>query len=170
MAAESFDDVEIAAISHAFPTFIDKTHDVRVTVAGPSVFGVAIRSTSQSGRADGVRTTTHCTYSTPTTPSPTTPSPTTTPPQHGTPGCPASIIATCAVADIPLAWTTQLAPGGSMLVNLRGEIAGATLCLLTKDTTGDDEVIGPFLAIPGHFMWARHTTTPCATLRHSSYL
>ncbi len=66
------------------------------------------------------------------------------------------IIATCAVPDIPLAWITQLTPGGSMLVNLRGEIAGGALCLLTKDTTGDDEVIGSFLDIPGHFMWARH--------------
>jgi protein-L-isoaspartate(D-aspartate) O-methyltransferase len=69
------------------------------------------------------------------------------------------IIATCAVADIPLPWITQLTPGGSMLVNLRGEIAGGTLCLLTKDATGDDEVIGPFLDIPGHFMWARHDPT-----------
>ncbi|MGQ0776746.1 MAG: methyltransferase domain-containing protein [Pseudonocardiales bacterium] len=65
------------------------------------------------------------------------------------------IIATCAVPQIPLAWITQLAPGGILLVNLRGEIAGGTLCLLTKDTTGDDEVIGPFLDIAGHFMWAR---------------
>ncbi|MGH3628717.1 MAG: methyltransferase domain-containing protein [Sciscionella sp.] len=69
------------------------------------------------------------------------------------------IIATCAVSQIPLAWITQLAPGGTLLVNLRGEIAGATLCLLTKDTSGDDEVIGPFLDIAGHFMWARPDTT-----------
>ncbi|MGH3717965.1 MAG: methyltransferase domain-containing protein [Pseudonocardiaceae bacterium] len=66
------------------------------------------------------------------------------------------IIATCAIPGIPLAWITQLTPGGAMLVNLRGEIAGGTLCLLTKDPTGDDEVIGPFLGIEGHFMWARH--------------
>ncbi|MBV9012363.1 MAG: methyltransferase domain-containing protein [Pseudonocardiales bacterium] len=66
------------------------------------------------------------------------------------------IIATCAVPGIPLAWITQLAPGGAMLVNLRGEIACGTLCLLSKDATGDDEVIGPFLGIAGHFMWARH--------------
>ncbi len=71
----------------------------------------------------------------------------------------ARIIATCAVAAIPLAWITQLTPGGTMLGDLRGEIAGGTLCLLTKDTTGDDEVIGPFLDIPGHFMWARHNPT-----------
>jgi protein-L-isoaspartate(D-aspartate) O-methyltransferase len=66
------------------------------------------------------------------------------------------IIATCAVPGIPPAWITQLAAGGSMLVNLRGEIAGGTLCLLSKDATGDDEVIGPFLGVAGHFMWARH--------------
>ncbi|MGH3924668.1 MAG: MvdC/MvdD family ATP grasp protein, partial [Pseudonocardiaceae bacterium] len=52
VAAESFDGAEIAATSHAFQTFIDKIHDVRVTVAGPRVFGVAIRSTSQAGRVD----------------------------------------------------------------------------------------------------------------------
>lgn len=69
------------------------------------------------------------------------------------------IIATCAVPDIPLPWITQLVPGGTMLVNVRGEIAGGTLCLLTKDTTGGDEVIGPFLDIPGHFMWTRHDPT-----------
>ncbi|MGH3550467.1 MAG: methyltransferase domain-containing protein, partial [Pseudonocardiaceae bacterium] len=66
------------------------------------------------------------------------------------------IIVTCAVPDIPLAWITQLTPSGVMFVNLRGEIAGGTLCLLTKDTSGDDEVIGPFLGVAGHFMWARH--------------
>ncbi len=52
VAPESFDDAEIAATSHAFQTFIDKTHDVRVTVAGPRVFGVAIHSTSQTGQVD----------------------------------------------------------------------------------------------------------------------
>lgn len=69
------------------------------------------------------------------------------------------IIATCAVAAIPPPWITQLAPAGKMLVNLRGEIAGGELCLLTKDRTGDEEVIGPFLTIAGHFMWARHRPT-----------
>lgn len=69
------------------------------------------------------------------------------------------IMATCAVPAIPLPWITQLVPGGRMLVNLRGEIAGGTLCLLTKDPDGDDEAIGPFLDVPGHFMWARHDPT-----------
>ncbi|MGH3516061.1 MAG: methyltransferase domain-containing protein [Haloechinothrix sp.] len=64
------------------------------------------------------------------------------------------IIATAAVADIPLAWIEQLTPGGKILANVRGDLAGGTLCLLTKDAT-DDEVIGPVLPIGGHFMWAR---------------
>ncbi|MGH3687080.1 MAG: methyltransferase domain-containing protein [Pseudonocardiaceae bacterium] len=64
------------------------------------------------------------------------------------------IIATAAVPEIPLAWIEQLTPGGKILANLRGDLAGATLCLLTKHDT-DDEVIGPFLPIGGHFMWLR---------------
>lgn len=63
------------------------------------------------------------------------------------------IIATAAVPQIPLAWIEQLAPGGKILTNLRGEVAGGTLCLLTKED--DDEVIGPVLPIGGHFMWLR---------------
>lgn len=62
------------------------------------------------------------------------------------------IIATAAVPTIPLRWIEQLAPGGKILANLRGEVAGGTLCLLTKE---DDEVIGPVLPIGGHFMWLR---------------
>jgi protein-L-isoaspartate O-methyltransferase len=64
------------------------------------------------------------------------------------------IIATAAVPEIPLAWIEQLAPGGKILANLRGDLAGGTLCLLTKHS-GDDEVIGPILPIGGHFMWLR---------------
>lgn len=52
VAAKLLDDAEIAATSHAFQTFINKTHDVRVTVAGPHVFGVAIHSTSHTGQVD----------------------------------------------------------------------------------------------------------------------
>lgn len=63
------------------------------------------------------------------------------------------IIATAAVPSIPLPWIEQLAPGGKILANLRGELAGGTLCLLTKED--DDEVIGPVLPIGGHFMWLR---------------
>ncbi|MGH3915531.1 MAG: methyltransferase domain-containing protein [Pseudonocardiaceae bacterium] len=68
------------------------------------------------------------------------------------------IVATCAVPQIPLTWITQLAPGGTLLVNVRGEIAGGTLCLLTKDLNGDDELIGSFIDVAGHFMWARPDT------------
>jgi hypothetical protein len=50
VAVELFDDAEIAATSHAFQTFINKTHDVRVTVAGLSIFGAAIHSTSHTGQ------------------------------------------------------------------------------------------------------------------------
>ncbi|MGH3826088.1 MAG: methyltransferase domain-containing protein [Pseudonocardiaceae bacterium] len=62
------------------------------------------------------------------------------------------IIVTAAIAAIPLLWIEQLAPGGKILANLRGDLAGGTLCLLTKV---DDEVIGPVLPIGGHFMWLR---------------
>ncbi len=64
------------------------------------------------------------------------------------------IIATAAVPDIPLPWIQQLAPGGKILVNLRGELAGGTVCLVTKHGD-DDEVIGPVLPLGGHFMWLR---------------
>jgi protein-L-isoaspartate O-methyltransferase len=64
------------------------------------------------------------------------------------------IIATAAVPEIPLPWIQQLTPKGKILANLRGDLAGATLCLLTKHDT-DDEVIGPILPIGGHFMWLR---------------
>lgn len=50
-------------------------------------------------------------------------------------------------------WIEQLKPDGKILANLRGEVAGGTLCLLTKED--DNEVIGPVLPIGGHFMWLR---------------
>lgn len=64
------------------------------------------------------------------------------------------IIATAAVTEIPLPWIEQLARGGKVLANLRGEVAGGTLCLLTRDGD-DDELIGPVLPLGGHFMWLR---------------
>ncbi len=63
-----------------------------------------------------------------------------------------SIIATCAVPAIPLAWITQLTEGGTILTDLRGEVSGA-LILLRK--TSPDTVSGRFLARPGSFMWLR---------------
>ncbi|MGH3568584.1 MAG: methyltransferase domain-containing protein [Pseudonocardia sp.] len=68
------------------------------------------------------------------------------------------IIATAAVADIPPAWIEQLAPGGKILANLRGDLAGATLCLLSKDPD-DDVVTGAVLPLGGHFMWLRPELT-----------
>jgi protein-L-isoaspartate(D-aspartate) O-methyltransferase len=64
------------------------------------------------------------------------------------------IIATAAIHEIPFAWVQQLNPGGKILANLRGDLAGGTLCLLTKHND-DDEVIGPIVSIGGHFMWLR---------------
>lgn len=64
------------------------------------------------------------------------------------------IIATAAVPDIPPAWIRQLAPNGRILANLRGDLSGANLCLLSK-AADDNEVIGPILPIGGHFMWLR---------------
>lgn len=64
------------------------------------------------------------------------------------------IIATAAVPEIPLAWIRQLKPDGKILANLRGDLAGGTLCLLSKEDE-ENEVIGPMLPIGGHFMWLR---------------
>jgi protein-L-isoaspartate O-methyltransferase len=64
------------------------------------------------------------------------------------------IIATAAVPEIPIPWIQQLAPGGKILANVRGDLAGGTLCLLTKEDAAD-EVIGSILPIGGHFMWLR---------------
>lgn len=63
------------------------------------------------------------------------------------------IISTAAVPCVPLAWIEQLVPGGKILANVRGDLAGGTLCLLTKED--GDEVIGPILPVGGHFMWVR---------------
>ncbi|MGH3492312.1 MAG: MvdC/MvdD family ATP grasp protein, partial [Sciscionella sp.] len=52
VASESFDDAEIAATSHAFQSFVEKSYDVRVTVAGPLLFAAAIHAGSEAGRVD----------------------------------------------------------------------------------------------------------------------
>jgi protein-L-isoaspartate O-methyltransferase len=64
------------------------------------------------------------------------------------------IIATAAVHEIPTAWIHQLAPGGKILCNLRGDLAGGTLCLLSKHDSSS-EVIGRILPLGGCFMWMR---------------
>jgi len=63
-----------------------------------------------------------------------------------------SIIATCAVPSIPPAWISQLADGGAILTDVRGEVSGA-LILLRK--TSPDTVTGRVLVRPGSFMWLR---------------
>ncbi|WP_156754147.1 methyltransferase domain-containing protein [Actinokineospora pegani] len=62
------------------------------------------------------------------------------------------IIATAAVPAIPAAWIDQLAPGGKIIANVRGELATGPLCLLTK---AGEKVSGRFLPMGGHFMWMR---------------
>jgi protein-L-isoaspartate(D-aspartate) O-methyltransferase len=59
------------------------------------------------------------------------------------------IIATAATPHVPSAWIEQLAPGGKILANIRGDLFGGAMCLLTKESA-DDEVIGPLLPIGGH--------------------
>jgi methyltransferase of ATP-grasp peptide maturase system len=62
------------------------------------------------------------------------------------------IIATCAVPTVPAAWIRQLAVGGLIVADLRGEIS-SNLVVLRK--TDERTVRGKFLPIPGHFMWLR---------------
>jgi protein-L-isoaspartate O-methyltransferase len=64
------------------------------------------------------------------------------------------IIATCAVPAIPAAWIDQLAPGGRIVTDLRGELASS---LAVLDKSGPDTVQGRLLDLPGHFMWLRST-------------
>lgn len=79
------------------------------------------------------------------------------------------IIATCAVPQVPQAWIKQLAPGGAMLINLRGEIAGV-LCLLSRQ--GEyDEVIGSVVRSDGNFMWLRRElNNPLRGEEHSTVI
>jgi protein-L-isoaspartate(D-aspartate) O-methyltransferase len=59
------------------------------------------------------------------------------------------IIATAATDHIPPAWISQLAPGGVIVVDLRGSLADSLLRL----TAIDREVVeGAFLNLPGAFM------------------
>ena len=59
------------------------------------------------------------------------------------------IIATAATNHIPPAWISQLAPGGVIVVDLRGSLAGSLLRL----TAIDREIVeGAFLNLPGAFM------------------
>ncbi|MGH3771881.1 MAG: methyltransferase domain-containing protein [Pseudonocardiaceae bacterium] len=64
------------------------------------------------------------------------------------------IIATCAVPAIPPGWIDQLAPGGRIVTDLRGELASS---LTVLDKIAPDTVQGRLLDLPGHFMWLRST-------------
>ncbi|MFN2495170.1 MAG: methyltransferase domain-containing protein [Pseudonocardiaceae bacterium] len=59
------------------------------------------------------------------------------------------IIATAATDHIPPSWISQLAPGGSIVVDLRGSLDGSLLRVTAIDR---DVVEGSFLNLPGAFM------------------
>lgn len=62
------------------------------------------------------------------------------------------IIATCAVPTIPAPWISQLAEGGLIVADVRGELASALVAARKIDS---HTVQGRFLPTPGHFMWLR---------------
>lgn len=62
------------------------------------------------------------------------------------------ILATCAVPTVPPAWITQLADGGLIVADVRGEIASSLVVLHKIDP---ETVRGRFLPVAGHFMWMR---------------
>ncbi len=64
------------------------------------------------------------------------------------------IIATCSVPAVPPAWLTQAAPGGMIMVDVRGNIGG-TVVRLAADGAGT--ATGHFLPGYGSFMPLRHT-------------
>jgi hypothetical protein len=51
-------------------------------------------------------------------------------------------------------WIDQLAPGGRIVTDLRGELACS---LAVLDKRAPDTVQGQLLDLPGHFMWLRST-------------
>ncbi|MGH3995216.1 MAG: protein-L-isoaspartate O-methyltransferase family protein, partial [Pseudonocardiaceae bacterium] len=59
------------------------------------------------------------------------------------------IIATAATDHIPPSWISQLAPGGSIVVDLRGSLDGSLLRLTAIDS---DVAEGSFVNLPGAFM------------------
>ncbi|MGH8965037.1 MAG: methyltransferase domain-containing protein, partial [Actinomycetes bacterium] len=65
------------------------------------------------------------------------------------------IIATAAISSVPPEWIEQLAPGGVIVANLRGNLAGG-IVRLTRDEGEDDAgaagMVGAFLDMHGLFM------------------
>ncbi len=68
------------------------------------------------------------------------------------------IIATASADHIPPAWISQLTPGGAIVVDLRGSLAGGLVRLIR---VGEDIVQGTFVDLPGAFMPMRtHPHSP----------
>lgn len=57
---------------------------------------------------------------------------------------------------IPPPWINQLAPSGTIVADLRGDLA-SSIAILHK--TRPDTVTGRFSTVPGHFMWLRAEVT-----------
>ncbi|MGH3904522.1 MAG: hypothetical protein ACRDTE_10080 [Pseudonocardiaceae bacterium] len=72
------------------------------------------------------------------------------------------IIATCAVPAIPRAWAEQLAPGGSILVDLKLAISAGNLVHLHR--CSDGTLQGRFTARRASFMTMRHHNDQPAAL------
>jgi len=69
------------------------------------------------------------------------------------------IIATAATDHIPPTWINQLTPGGAIVADLRGSIAGSLIRLTAADTDDEVETVtGRFLTLPGAFMPMRTRT------------
>jgi protein-L-isoaspartate O-methyltransferase len=74
------------------------------------------------------------------------------------------IIATAATDHIPAAWINQLAPGGAIVADLRGGIAGSLVRLAALEADETVETVqGWFLRLPGAFMPMR--THPARSYR-----
>ncbi len=61
------------------------------------------------------------------------------------------IIATAAAATVPACWIDQTRAGGTVLVDVRGQLGGS-MVLLRRNIVGKDRLEGRFLNYPGRFM------------------
>ncbi|MGH3695742.1 MAG: rRNA adenine N-6-methyltransferase family protein [Pseudonocardiaceae bacterium] len=69
------------------------------------------------------------------------------------------IISTAATNHIPPAWINQLTPGGVIVTDLRGGLAGSLIRLTATGTEPEFETVqGRFLSLPGAFMPLRART------------
>ncbi|MEV7084672.1 methyltransferase domain-containing protein [Streptomyces sp. NPDC093085] len=60
------------------------------------------------------------------------------------------VVATCSVRRVPAAWFDQCAPGGLMVVPVKGALAGGAIAWLQK--RADGTAVGRFLHTPAAFM------------------